>query len=283
MAAVVILFTSVAAGNIVLGVVQENSNERILQEIEDLRAQSGSLEPYRIYVDGVELLKSNMSTVMSQDLDMGIILSAVTEAAKNNNVTISTLRLNETLSGAESNNCVDPDPSNTEQQVGCIVVSGSAASRDNVLGFFADVEETNGLDNSFISSIGAQGASVTFEGTITVRRQLFTDRFNFLRQAIGEILIAGGITRDETFERYTVAAADLDPRFTSCFEAIVAGFGPYEAGLDPEYGFYVAEDTTGAGIVCREADYPEAVAQRNQLEQDALLQEEQAIFEGEEE
>ena len=270
----VLFFISAAAGNLVLGVVQETTNERVFQEIEDLRAQSGSLEPYRIYVDGIELLTSNMDTVMSQDLDMGIILSEITEAARTNNVTISSLRLNETLSGAEANNCVDSDPSNTSQQIGCIVISGSAATRNNVLNFLSTVEETAGLDNSFISSIGSQGSSITFEGTITIRRDLFTERFDFLKTPVNEIVTSGGIKRDESFERYTTGAPVLDPRFTSCFEAIVAGFGPYQAGIDSEYGFYASEDTTGSGFVCEEENYPEAVEQRNQLQQENATQEE---------
>lgn len=265
MASVVLLFVGVGAGNIVLGAVQDSSNDRILSEMEALRTQSGGLEPYRVYVDGVELLKNNMATVMAQDLDMGIILSAINEAAQANTVGISALKINETLSGSETNNCSDPDPSNTEQQVGCIVVSGSAASRDNALNFFAAVEANDGLDNGFINAIGSQGGAVTFEGTITIRRQLFTQKFNFLLQPLGEILLSGGIVRDESFERSAPAQQELDPRFTSCFEAIVAGYGPYKSGINPEYGFYLAEDTTQSGVVCEPDNYPDAVAQRDGL------------------
>lgn len=269
MASVIILFLGIGAGNIVLGALQETNNDRILAEIEALRTQSGGLEPYRVYVDGVELLKNNMATVMAQDLDMGIILSAINSAAQDNNVGISELKLNETLSGAETNSCSDPDPANTEQQVGCIVISGSAASRDNILNFFAAVESNNGLDNGFINAIGAQGDAVTFEGTITIRRQLFTQKFNFLLQPIGEILLAGGIVRDENFERFTPTQQALDPRFTSCFEAIVAGYGPYSSGINPEYGFYSAEDTTQSGVVCDPANYPDAVTQRDSLTEES--------------
>lgn len=41
----------------------------------------------------------------------------------------------------------------------------------------------------------------------------------------------------------------LDPRFANCFqEARNAGYGPYVAGVDPEYGWY--PDTDGDGIAC---------------------------------
>lgn len=40
----------------------------------------------------------------------------------------------------------------------------------------------------------------------------------------------------------------LDPRFGSCREALANGFGPYVAGIDPEYGWY--RDGDGDGTVC---------------------------------
>lgn len=43
-------------------------------------------------------------------------------------------------------------------------------------------------------------------------------------------------------------AGALDPRFGSCREALANGFGPYVAGIDPEYGWY--RDGDGDGTVC---------------------------------
>lgn len=40
----------------------------------------------------------------------------------------------------------------------------------------------------------------------------------------------------------------LDPRFRYCTHAIAAGYGPYYAGVDPEYSWYFDRD--GDGIVC---------------------------------
>ena len=39
-----------------------------------------------------------------------------------------------------------------------------------------------------------------------------------------------------------------DPRFSYCYEANAAGYGPYYQGQDPEYGWY--DDRDGDGIVC---------------------------------
>lgn len=37
-----------------------------------------------------------------------------------------------------------------------------------------------------------------------------------------------------------------DPRFTTCGEAIAAGYGPYLKGKDPEYSWYIDRDKDGA-------------------------------------
>jgi hypothetical protein len=39
-----------------------------------------------------------------------------------------------------------------------------------------------------------------------------------------------------------------DPRFSWCYEAIAAGYGPYVRGRDPEYHWY--RDNDGDGVVC---------------------------------
>ena len=39
-----------------------------------------------------------------------------------------------------------------------------------------------------------------------------------------------------------------DPRFSYCYEAVAAGYGPYYRGRDPEYAWY--RDSDGDGVVC---------------------------------
>ena len=45
-----------------------------------------------------------------------------------------------------------------------------------------------------------------------------------------------------------VSAPSTDQRFSYCYEANAAGFGPYYQGRDPEYDWY--DDRDGDGIVC---------------------------------
>jgi hypothetical protein len=46
----------------------------------------------------------------------------------------------------------------------------------------------------------------------------------------------------------TTRAQRTDPRFDTCKEAEAHGYGPYRAGVDPEYGWY--QDRDSDGIVC---------------------------------
>lgn len=58
------------------------------------------------------------------------------------------------------------------------------------------------------------------------------------------VKIVGGSTSGGT----TSGSGVLDPRFSTCTEAIAHGYGPYYAGSDPEYYWY--EDRDHDGIVC---------------------------------
>lgn len=44
------------------------------------------------------------------------------------------------------------------------------------------------------------------------------------------------------------AVGALDPHFRTCGDAIYSGYGPYRAGIDPEYDWY--RDRDGDGMVC---------------------------------
>jgi hypothetical protein len=44
------------------------------------------------------------------------------------------------------------------------------------------------------------------------------------------------------------ATGGNDPQFSTCTAAKRAGYGPYRAGIDPEYGWYT--DADHDGIVC---------------------------------
>lgn len=250
MVGVILLFIGVFAGNIVLTLFQENQNQQMIEEIEELKERSGDVEPYKVYVDSIEQLRKNMSLRMAQDLDMGLIINFISEAASTNNITITSLQVSDILRNAKDDVCAESDAA-ANNKVGCIVLSGAAGSRDEVLTFFDTLEQTDGLSGGFISEVGSEGAAITFKGTIYIESSLFSKRGTFLIEAIGDILRNGGLKKDEGFTEYSPSTGSaLDPQFVSCQEANNAGYGPYTVGVDPEYQWYVAEDIDSTGIVC---------------------------------
>lgn len=274
---VLLLFIGVAGGNIALGFFQEAENNQVAGEIEQLQEESGDVEPYKVYIDGIETLRSNMSRVMSQDLDMGVILNAVNSAANDNNVLVTSLKTNETLSGIEPNGCANSSATAaTAPQAGCIIISGSASSRDDALTFFETLEANEGIDSGFISKIGSSGTSITFSGTAVVRTTLFSKRNTFLTSEIGETLRNGGLQNEEEFLPYTSGVGGaIDPQFITCEEANNAGYGPYVAGVDPEYQFYAAtEDPDNTGTVCTPPDIPEGDPETVETQNDAGAEDE---------
>ena len=49
-------------------------------------------------------------------------------------------------------------------------------------------------------------------------------------------------------QQQTSPSGGTDPRFSYCYQAIAAGYGPYVRGQDPEYYWYT--DADGDGVVC---------------------------------
>lgn len=74
-------------------------------------------------------------------------------------------------------------------------------------------------------------ATATVTATETVRTKVVTTVTTVPRNKAG-----GG------------SGGGLDPRFSYCYEANDAGYGPYYRGMDPEYDWY--DDRDNDGVVC---------------------------------
>lgn len=85
---------------------------------------------------------------------------------------------------------------------------------------------------------GARAQStVTATATETVKKRVLrTVTATVTERAKSSNLVGGG------------GGDGTDPRFSYCYEAIDAGYGPYARGVDPEYVWY--RDADGDGVVC---------------------------------
>jgi hypothetical protein len=267
---VVIVFVAIWGLNFLLAGIQSTNNVNTQGQIDALQKQLGDVEGYRVYADGIKLVRENMYDVVKNNVDMGEALETIVGSANGNNINITTIKLTESATTTEQNICVNSSAFKSASQIGCVSISGSAKSNTAVIKFFDDILKNSGFSDSFINSIGVSGDSIVFSGTISLTEELKINRYDYLSTQLVTIdkilgtgglsddviakLIAGGSTATPTPSPTPTptptetAAADLDPKFDSCEAAIAEGYGPYERGIDAEYAYY--EDTNNDGTVC---------------------------------
>lgn len=274
---IAVAFIGLWVANLAITGVQTGASNAIKGDIQGLQGQVAEVEPYQKYLDGIELVRSNMGKVFSKNIDMGKVMEYVVTNASANNVTLTSIKITEATSTTEQNNCVNSTPFSKVSQVGCITLSGTGTSSDSIIAFFDGMGKSSGLTNSFITSMGTSGSTIVFAGSVSMTEDIYIKRFTWLGEDINKILKNGGLTKEtknivstptatptptstakpsstSTATPQTTATAKpadaLDTKFASCKEAIAAGFGPYTKGTDPEYDWYKAEDTQSTGKVC---------------------------------
>lgn len=274
---IVAVFIAVWVLNIAITSVQTSASNVIKTEIDGLQGEVASVEPYQKYLEGIELVRSNMGKVFSKNIDMGKVMDYVVTSANSNNIVLTSIKITEATSTTEQNTCINSTPFSKVDQVGCITLSGTGGSSAEIIAFFDSLGQSEGLTNSFITSMGNSGNIIVFAGSVSMDEEIYMKRFTWLGEDIDNILQNGGLTKENrntysgstssankapapsatpkpTVTPETTATAKpsdaADTRFASCKEAIAAGFGPYTQGTDPEYEWYKAEDTQATGKVC---------------------------------
>lgn len=276
LAGIAVAFVGIWMLNLAITGVQTGASNVIKGEIQGLQGQVAEVEPYQKYLDGIELVRSNMDKVFAKNIDMGNVMNYVVGNATANDITLTSIKITEATSTTEQNNCINSTPFSKVSQVGCITLSGTGSSSDAIIAFFDGMGKSAGLTNSFITSMGTSGSTIVFAGSVSMTEDIYVKRFTWLKEDINTILKNGGLTKEtknvpspsvaktpapsatpsatSTKTPETTATAKpanaLDTKFASCKEAIAAGFGPYTKGTDTEYDWYASEDTQSTGKVC---------------------------------
>lgn len=274
--AIVVAFIGLWVLNITITGLQTSASNVIKAEIDGLQGEVASVEPYQKYLEGIELVRSNMGKVFAKNIDMGKVMDYVVANANANNIILNSIKITEATSTTEQNTCINSTPFSKVDQVGCITLSGTGQSSADVIAFFDGMGQSEGLTNSFITSMGTSGTVLVFSGSVSMNEDIYMKRFTWLGEDIDNILKNGGLTKgaNNTYSQPTEAKSTPQPsqtpkptatpettatakpssandtRFATCKEAIAAGFGPYTQGTDPEYEWYKAEDTQNTGKVC---------------------------------
>lgn len=283
---VIALFATIWGINLTLAGFQSNSNANTQAQIQALQQQLGDVEAYRVYADGIKLVRENMYDVVKNNLDMAKAMNVIVKAANDNNIRISTIKITEDLSTTEQNICIPSTAFGANKPIGCVSMSGTAKDNNDVIKFFDAIVKDNGFDDSFINSIGVSGNDVIFNGTVGITENLKIKRYDYLSTqlvTIDAILGLGGLSLDTINQLLKATSSDtntdsidtdnansntdstsqdtntndvnvvdaiVDARYDNCAAAIAAGYGPYTKGADAEYEWYQSEDTDNNGSVC---------------------------------
>lgn len=268
---IVVVFAGLWGVNFALAGVQGVTSSAIQGEITALQGQVAKVEPYQKYLEGIELTRSNMSKVFAKNVDMSKVMGALVSNGAANGITLSSIKITEINTTTEQNTCINSNPFDELEQVGCINLSGTAADQSSIIAFFDALGQTEGLANAFITSMGNGGSTILFSGSISMTEDIYVSNLSYLKEDIDKLLKQGGLTLNssQTVATPTVTATPKptasstatpaptataktvnDTRFATCEEAVAAGFGPYVQGTDPEYEWYKAEDTGKTGKVC---------------------------------
>lgn len=152
-----------------------------------LSAQTSELAPIRTFVAGVEKRKQTVTEAMRTEIRFSTVLSELSKAtpadAELTNVAVmlspppAPATPDPTAADAASA-CPGPDPFGTRPVVGCLTLSGTAASRDAVGQLVIELGRSAIFVEPFVSTTTtAEGARVTFTGTVGLSPDAFTGRY----------------------------------------------------------------------------------------------------------
>lgn len=182
--------------------------ERLLSIAEAERAtltsQAAELAPVRAFVTAVDKRKQTVIEAMRTEVRFSRVLSELSMATPadaaltNVAVTLSpppaapaaaAAPAGETeapaaeglTTDAAASTCPGPDPFGTRPVVGCLTLSGTAASRDAVGQFVVDLGHSTIFVEPFVSTTTtADGPRVSFTGTVGLSPRAFTGRYDDL-------------------------------------------------------------------------------------------------------
>lgn len=178
--------------------------ERVLAveqaETTRLTTQTNELAPVRAFVTGVEQQQQTVQETMADEIYFSRVLEGI-QAATPAGAAVESVAVTLTPQpvalgpggtvppgGALPvvSPCPGPDPFNTKLVVGCITLSGSAASRADVGEFVISLGDDKIFIEPFISTTTtADGEQVTFSGSVGLSDRVYSQRYADLNELAG--------------------------------------------------------------------------------------------------
>lgn len=156
-------------------------------ETDRLAVEAETLAPIRAFVTGVAAQEQTVQSTMAREIYFSRVLAglqSVTPSGANlTSVAITlaagadALSLDPAAAPLEST-CPGPDPFNTRTVVGCIALSGTAASRAEV----GELVTSLGRDGLFVepfisTTTTADAAEVSFSGSVGLSSKVYSERY----------------------------------------------------------------------------------------------------------
>lgn len=164
-----------------------------------LTAETQALAPVRAYVTGVAAQKVTVQEAMAREIYFSEVLEGLEDSTPSGASLLSlgiTLALDSAVPGAEPSTapavspCPGPDPFNTRTVVGCVTLSGTAASRAEVGELVISLGKDKLFVEPFISTTTtADAAEVSFSGSVGLSEKVFSRRYENL-----DTLLAGEVS-----------------------------------------------------------------------------------------
>ena len=202
------------------GVMQTSANDSTLTRVADQTAttqeETASLAGFQSYFNDVENKRSDLLAVLSVDVRMGDIFRAISDAATQNGVTITSMSLAVTSTSATDEataSCPTPDPFGSTGGAGCVTFDGRAGSREAIDAFVNALNEIPGFANAYVpsSSVSEEGSSVS--GSVSFNSEFYSQRYDALGIPLETAITdgTGGIGDGETVNAPPAPVESAEP------------------------------------------------------------------------
>lgn len=158
-----------------------------------LYSETQALAPVRSFVSGVGAQEKTVESAMSQEIYFSEVLDGVRAASPAGaqlqalSVTLANTdgTTTTTTSGAGGSACPGPDPFDTKTVVGCVTLSGTAATRAEVGQLVINLGDSDLFVEPFINTTTtADSADVSFSGSVGLSPKVYSKRYADLAAAM---------------------------------------------------------------------------------------------------
>lgn len=198
-AVLVLIFSALFGYSIFANMMHQQEMVKYDQESTQLNSQITELKPYEAYKTDVASKMSILASYLSTDVDVSKLLDIFYNAAGTTGIAIDTVTVNindqTVVDGTTpTSSCVQTDPFNKTNSIGCIVFRGAQPSPEAVAAFFNILNNQEGFVDDFLentSTSGTDGSS--FSGSISFTDFFYSEKYTNLTLDIDSLINGGGL------------------------------------------------------------------------------------------